>query len=32
VLLGIASALLPLVAVGVWKGLRRFRRKDPVVL
>jgi membrane-associated protein len=32
VLLGIASALLPLVVVGVWKGLRRFRRKDVVVL
>jgi membrane-associated protein len=32
VLLGIASALLPLVAVGIWKGLRRLRRKDVVAL
>ncbi|QEI08054.1 hypothetical protein FXN63_21070 [Pigmentiphaga aceris] len=32
VLLGIASAVLPLVVVGVWKGLRRFRRKDVVTL
>ena len=32
VLLGIASALLPLVVVGVWKGLRRFRRKAVVTL
>jgi len=32
VLLGIASALLPLVVVGVWKGMRRFRRKAVVTL
>jgi membrane-associated protein len=32
VLLGIASALLPLVAVGVWKGMRRLRRKNAVAL